>query len=110
MILCTSAQVRNTWNKMLPNIIGASSFNMSTFEDATTPCGFEMLTRLLLITSTMIIHSRPCGPLCLGGSRHDIEPKETLTGQLSSNETHMRPKFAFFPQNSSRLFCQLVKS
>ena len=83
---------------------------MSTFEDATTPCGFEMLTRLLLITSTMIIHSRPCGPLCLGGSRHDIEPKETLTGQLSSNETHMRPKFAFFPQNSSRLFCQLVKS
>ena len=70
----------------------------------------ELLKKLLLITSSrMIICSWPCGPLCLGGSCHDIEPKETLTGQLSSNETHMRLKFASFPQISPRLFCQLVK-
>ena len=37
-----------------------------------------------------------------------IEPKETLTIQLSSNETHMRLKFASFPQTSPRLFCQIL--
>ena len=68
------------------------------------------LALLLITSSRMIICSWPCGPLCLGGSSHDIEPKETLTGQLSSNETHMRLKFASFPQISPRLFCQLVKS
>ena len=71
----------------------------------------ELLKILLLITSSrMIFCWWSCGLLCLGGSRPDIEPKETLTGQLSSNETRMRLKFASFPQISPRLFCQLVKS